>query len=98
MPPWLGYGESALPGLQTVIFLSYSYMVERELLSHVFSCKDTNIIYEGSILMAYLPLKSLTSKYYHTGNQSFNIRIFRGYKYILLSRLHFFLLVFFVIK
>lgn len=57
---WLASAENPLPGLQKDAFLLCPHKAERDHLSHVSSCKDTNSVTEALILMTsskhnYLP-------------------------------------------
>ena len=66
VPADLMSDESALPGLQM--------RGERNHLSWVFSCKDTDPIQEGFTLVTQLPPRDSTSKYYRIGSLDFNTK------------------------
>lgn len=61
-------GERYLPGSNHTWQRERGGGEERIFFLVPFKNKDTNAIYEGTILMTYLPLKGLTSEHHHMGN------------------------------
>lgn len=82
---WLGSAENPLPGLQKDAFLLCPHKAERDHLSHVSSCKDTNSVTEALILMTsskhnYLPRAPLPNIII-TGGSGLQIWILERHKH-----------------